>query len=165
MKIMIVGLNKADVLLALYNNAHCEGPAMSHAPMMKMMSRMMPPATIETAQKEIDARFKSHNFHFDYVDLGGGPKSLKLDLSGFEFDSSQYDEYHGKDLAEKVINSLRTQYTSALKDAPKQSFAGLLAAVNTTFTHKASEESKQRSEEEAGASFIHAPGGPSGSKL
>ena len=160
MKIMIVGLHKADVLLALYNNAHCEGTAMSRAPMMSIISRMMPPATLEAANKEIETRSKSNDFDFDYVDLGRGPKSLKLDLRGFEFDSNQYDLYHGEGLAEKVINNLRAQYASSLKDAPKQRMAGLFAAVNTTFSNKVSQKIKKESEATSSSSMEKAPESP-----
>lgn len=78
----------------------------------------------EKAINEIEQR--NNNLYFDYVDLGGGPRSLKVDLSGFEFESSDYDEYHGEGLAKQVIDGLiRSKMIESHKNEESGSFAHL----------------------------------------
>lgn len=68
-RIMIIGLNKADVLLALYNNAKFAGPGFASQPMMQRMARMTRPAIYEKAEQAINA-IENGNYYFDYIDLG-----------------------------------------------------------------------------------------------
>jgi hypothetical protein len=64
---------------------------------------------------------KSGRYYFDYVDLGSGPRPLKVNLSGSEFDSSSYDEYHGDGLAASIISNLRK--ANEFKKEDKDSFS------------------------------------------
>ncbi len=116
MKINIIGLDKADVLLALYNNAKFNGSGFASQPMMKILASMAPPVKVEAARKEIEKCSKTGRYKFDYVDLGSGPRPIKVDLSGFEFDSSSYDQDHGDGLAVTVISNLRKANESKKED-------------------------------------------------
>lgn len=106
MKIDITGLDKAAVLLALYNNALFSGPGFAHDPSFGIMSRMTPAAPIDAAVKEIERRSGGANDYFDYIDLGSGSKPLKVDLSGFDFESDLYDHDHGEGAAQRAISPL-----------------------------------------------------------
>ena len=104
-KIEIVGLNKADILLALYNNARFQGK--ENPPTRKSMGILSVPGKIEKAKIEIGRCIKEDNYFIDYIDLGAGPRPLKVDLRGCEFDPGQYDKIHGViGYAENVIRQL-----------------------------------------------------------
>jgi len=155
MKIEIVGLSKADVLLNLYNNAKFAGEGFASQPMMKVMYRMNPFGKSEAADAAIEKAIKNNDFYFDYIDLGAGPRPLKVDLSGFDFDSTNYDRNHGHDgYAAEIIDRLRAAVIEQCKDAPKDSIGFLLSQIGLAF--KAKTDSK-KSDDSA-----HAPeSGPS----
>lgn len=88
--ISIEGLNKADVLAALYNASKPQGMGfMQYDP--KSMTR-------ETAEEYLKS-----TTYFDY--LKG--RVMKINLSGKEFDSWAYNRDNGDGAAEKVISLLR----------------------------------------------------------
>lgn len=135
-------MHKADVLLALYNNAKYAGPGFASQPMMKIMYRMSHFGNAEAAQ----AAIASGQEYFDYIDLGAGPRPLKVRLSGFDFDSSSYDRDHSHDgYAGEVIDQLRTTMIEQLQEAPKDSLAYLLSQIGLAF------QSKPNSDEDASA--------------
>lgn len=107
MKINITGLDRAEVLLALYNNAMFKGAKFSSKPELSKKMAERPLATLEDAEQEIEMRKMSGDYLFNAVGLGSSVKVLGVDLSGSEFDSSEYDSNHGVGLAEKVISDLR----------------------------------------------------------
>ena len=89
--ISLEGLDKAVVLAALYNNAK-----RSHG---LLGLHYLPGAMgIEVAREII-----KDNKIFNYLQ----GKALKVDLTGDELDTREYNEYNGEGLAEKIINSIR----------------------------------------------------------
>ena len=93
--VSIVGLNKADVLLALYNNAKFGGEGFKSQPQMQILVMMSGNGTMEAAKKLIN----NGTYNFDYVDLGAGPRPLKVNLSGFEFNSFCYATFFSIELS------------------------------------------------------------------
>jgi hypothetical protein len=130
MKLLIVGIHKADLLLALYNNARCQGKAFDSTPAMKMIGRMMLPAKHEDAEKLLKEREASNNYYFDYIDLGMGSRPLKVNLGEFEPDFERYDEYNGAGLAEKIVNNIRSQIIAQASEMPDNDFAQILKAIS-----------------------------------
>ncbi len=92
-KIDITGLDKAEVLLALYNASDYLGRGYLGA---------VEKFDLEDARREYEA---SNNKYFDY--LHG--KAIKADLSGDEFDDFKFDNYFGKGAAQRAIDGLRNR--------------------------------------------------------
>lgn len=90
-KVALAGLNKADVLAALYNASKPQGMGFMHYDPKPMM------------QEEAEALLKRFT-RFDY--LKG--RVMKVDLSGDELDTSGYDRDNGQGAAERAITELRT---------------------------------------------------------
>lgn len=89
----IRGLDKADVLRVLYNNARVQG--------MGFLQALPGDMSKEDAQELVKDR---HNPYFDY--LHG--RVMKVDLSSDEeFDPRLYDRDNGSGAAERAIGSLR----------------------------------------------------------
>lgn len=97
-----MGLNKADVLAALYNASKPQG--------MGFMNYDPKPMTREDAEKLL-----KESTSFDY--LKG--RVVKVNLSGDEFDPYGHDRDNGQGAAERVITELRTtgETNSALTQA------------------------------------------------
>lgn len=93
----IKGLDKAEVLLALYNGSHCQGLGFLQA---------IDTYTLEDAKRDLKESFDGY---FDY--LHG--RVLKVDLSGDSFDSWLYNRDCGEGAAERAINELRRKNDSA----------------------------------------------------
>lgn len=93
--ISLVGLNKADVLAALYNASHPQGLGFLH-----YRPESMNRATAETLLAEHP---NQDRIYFDYL-MG---RVMKVDLSGDSLDPSLYDRDNGQGAAEKAIFSLR----------------------------------------------------------
>jgi hypothetical protein len=94
--IPIVGLDKAEVLAALYNYAQPQGLGFIHF--------NPTPMTREEAKEIIDNfTDDGHTPYFDY--LRG--RVMKVELSGDELDEYLYDRSNGKGAMEKVITALR----------------------------------------------------------
>ena len=91
MAISLKGLNKADVLSALYNCASSPG--------MGSLARDSKPMTREVAQKIIDGGVT----YFDYLQ----GRVMKVDISGNELDPWLFDRDNGSGVAERAINSVR----------------------------------------------------------
>lgn len=93
----IKGLDKAEVLLALYNGSHCQGLGFLQA---------VGNYTLEDAKRD----YKENEYgYFDY--LHG--RVLKVDLSGDSFESWLYDRDCGEGAAAKAIDELRRKNDSA----------------------------------------------------
>lgn len=90
--INIEGLNKAEVLAELYNNAKAQG--------MGIFQYIPEDMTIEEAQAFLD-----HNHtYFDYV-YG---RVMKVDLkSDTEFSGALYDRDNGEGKAQRVVDYIR----------------------------------------------------------
>ena len=89
-KVSLVGLNKADVLAALYNAARPQGLGFLHYD-SKPMER-------KQAEKLLE-----QTIYFDY--LKG--RAVKLDMSGEKLDTTSYNQNNGPGLAEQIIKELR----------------------------------------------------------
>ncbi len=87
----ITGLDKAEVLLALYENSDCIGMGILQA---------VENYTLEDARRDYE---ESRNKYFDY--LHG--RAVKVDLSRNSFDSFFYDRYFGEGAAQRIIDGLR----------------------------------------------------------
>lgn len=90
--VSIKGLDKAEVLLALYNAAHLQG--------MGFLSAVNNYG-IEDARKDIENQ--GDDLYFDY--LHG--KVMKVDISGDEFDPWLFDRDNGGCAAAMAIEKLR----------------------------------------------------------
>lgn len=94
--VSIKGLDKAEVLLALYNASHVQGMGFLAA---------VDKYDIEDARKDIEDMNTTFNgrLYFDY--LHG--RVIKTDISGDEFDPYLFDRDNGEGAAEKAIETLR----------------------------------------------------------
>lgn len=94
--VSIEGLDKAEVLLALYNASHIQGMGFLAA---------VDHYGIEDARKDIEDMNTTFNgrLYFDY--LHG--RVIKTDISGDEFDPYLFDRDNGEGSAEKAIETLR----------------------------------------------------------
>lgn len=97
----IKGLNKAEVLKALYDGSHIQG-------MGFMQAVPEGTVTVEHCQQLLD--FTGYPY-FDY--LYG--RVLKVDLSKDEFDERLYDRDNGQGTAARIIHRLRNSNTKAPK--------------------------------------------------
>lgn len=95
MKISIKGLDKAEVLQALYNNSRPLGLGF-------LNPKALQDITIEEC-KEIIEKSIPNDLYFDY--LNG--RVMKIDIADDILDSWLYDRDNGKGKAEQVINELR----------------------------------------------------------
>jgi hypothetical protein len=77
--------DRAEVLLALFNNCHNFGG--THNPMVGMLQKMLPPKGIEWARKVLEDCEKRKNYYFDYLEARG----MKIDLRGPMIDEHNYD--------------------------------------------------------------------------
>lgn len=90
-EISIKGLDKAELLAALYNSARTQGRGLlQHDPK---------PMTKEEAQKILDTQGSD----FDY--LKG--RVMKIDLSGDSVDPWLYDRDNGSGAVERIVGGLR----------------------------------------------------------
>jgi|GEM_PF-5937027 len=113
MKVLLCGLPRAEILLALYNNANGRGARYASTPAVRITSSMLRPGKIELAEKLIDAATEKNYFYFDTIDLGSGPKKIDADLSDWELDCEKYDSYHGTPgYAAQVIERLHSETSS-----------------------------------------------------
>lgn len=102
----ISGLDKADLLAALYNNSRPQG--------MGIMHYDPKPMTVEEARtflnvgddlSQMFGDLPGRSMYFDY--LKG--RVMKVNLSGDELDAWGYDRDLGEGAAMRVISSLRNQ--------------------------------------------------------
>lgn len=89
--VSIVGLDKVDVLIALYNNSRPQGMGFLHYDPK--------PMTRDEAEKLLQ-----RSTYFDY--LNG--RVMKVNLEGDDFDPWLYDRDNGEGSAQRAINELRT---------------------------------------------------------
>ena len=109
----IKGLDKADVLAALYNGARAQGLGFLHATNGDM--------TREAAQALLD----SGQTYFDY--LHG--RVMKVDLSGDELNPWLYDRDNGEGAAITVIRQLRENGTTSGDDIQRLHNHGMATAA------------------------------------
>jgi hypothetical protein len=96
----IRGLDKAEVLKALYDASHPQG-------MGFMAPGCMSPLPIEAAREEVEQakEFGRGTLYFDYV----RGRVLKVDLTTDELDPWLYDRDNGAGAAQLVIDSMRNR--------------------------------------------------------
>ncbi len=87
----ITGLNKAEVLAALYNNARTQGMGVLHYQPGDM--------SIDEAQKFLDDGVT----YFDYVK----GRVMKVDLGVEELDTFLYNRDNGDGAAERVLEGMK----------------------------------------------------------
>ena len=94
----IKGLNKAEVLLALWKGSHAQG--------MSFLGMKNGGLTLEKAKGMVDEmKEHNHSLYFDYV-MG---HVIKCDITGDEFDDRLYDRDCGEGRAAEVIEALRNR--------------------------------------------------------
>jgi hypothetical protein len=106
----IAGLDKAEVLLALWQASRTQGRS--------WLGWVSGELTLEQAKQEIEDRkhtaFDSKNsIYFDY--LNG--RVMKVDLGQDEFDSRLYDRDNGDGAAQQAIDNLRLAHKVAAQVA------------------------------------------------
>lgn len=89
----ITGINKAEILAALYNNARVQGFGILHAKSEKMTTGMA---------EEVLKQYAEYDFYFDY--LHG--RVMKISLAGDELNTRLYNRDNGPDAAEKALAHL-----------------------------------------------------------
>ena len=89
--ISIKGLNKGDVLAALFNSAKTQGMGFIHYQSDHVM---------DSTEAEV---LLAQQSDFDYVE----GRVIKVDLSGDEFDPGGYDRDNGQGSAARLVNTLR----------------------------------------------------------
>lgn len=144
MKISIAGLNKVDVLLALYRNA--VPLYSSNEEYLNLQSstknNFHTPAFSEDRQLAIKLIKKcelENNYDLDHVDLGDGSRSLRINLANLEFDPAYYDNQYGLGSAKRVIDKLRktliNDYDHSIKD-----IALLISQCSSVFVKQENEK-------------------------
>lgn len=104
MSVDISGLNRADVLCALYNASRPQGMGFMHY-------------TPQEMQCEEAEQLLSQTKYFDY--LKG--RVMKVDLSSdTEFREALYDRDNGQGAAQRVIDSLRANDSGAIQKQHKE---------------------------------------------
>lgn len=86
----ITGIDKAEILAALYNNAKPQGIGHLNYKDIPM-------------DKDIAEKLLKEQTYFDYLK----ERVLKVDLSGDELNTVWYNRYNGKNAAENIIYKLR----------------------------------------------------------
>lgn len=95
--ISITGLDKAEVLIALYENARVQGLGIFHA------------SSAPLTKPEAETLLSQHEGNFDY--LRGRVMKVSIDDSG-ELEERLYDRDNGAGSAERVISALRQSVTA-----------------------------------------------------
>jgi hypothetical protein len=108
--ISIENLDKARLLLELYNHALSQGSAYEIRPQVQIISKLLGflfKGKLELAKKEVESQ--NGSLSFDYVDLGMDARRLCVDISGTEMDPTVYDLLHGEGCCQEVVNKVRAQ--------------------------------------------------------
>lgn len=107
-KMNIEGLNKAEMLLALYNRALQKG----NGGMPKIMYSKN--GSLEKAKILIETNFiPGKTCFFGYVDLGAGPRDLHIFFNDSSVGSPSYDTNHGEGALTAVILELQIKKNNA----------------------------------------------------
>ena len=102
-KVDISKYSKPMVLKYLCDNARGQGPALSHPHASVMAHRR--PMNIFVLDRRIEENWsQGRGLYFDYL----GTIPLKIDISGSELDTTEYDRYHGDGCAARAIAKLET---------------------------------------------------------
>lgn len=103
-KIDISGLDKADVLAALYNGSKVQGMGVFQAVgAPDIMSHDMAQLVIGEKYHDVGSGYTGQDLSFGYI-FG---RVLHVDISADEFDPWSYDRDLGAGAAQKVIDQLR----------------------------------------------------------
>lgn len=105
-KISIAGISKAILLKCLFDNASSMGPAFCSNHSIAVATALTPKMDIEDVEKYIQECLHDNQIlRFDYFNL----IPLKVDISGDELISTEYDKLHGSGSAERAVEMARTQ--------------------------------------------------------
>ena len=111
-KVDISKYSKPMVLKYLCDNARGQGPALSHLHASVMALRR--PMNIIVLDRRIEENLsQGRGLYFDYVDT----IPLKVDISGSELDTTEYDRYHGDGCAARAIAKLETAVHTRISEA------------------------------------------------
>ena len=102
-KVDISKYSKPMVLKYLCDSARGQGPALSH-PHASVMALRRPMNFIALDRHIEENLSQGRGLRFDYVDT----IPLKVDVSGSELDTTEYDRYHGDGCAARAIAKLET---------------------------------------------------------
>lgn len=114
MKIVLVAkMLREEILLALYNNAKYQGAKYALDSEMQKLGRMSSNGSLEKASQLVLERMKSGPWYFDTIDLGEGPRELKvqLGLKDVSFNAEDFDNAHGEEAAASAMQDLRVIHT------------------------------------------------------
>jgi hypothetical protein len=114
----ISGLNKSDVLLALYKHATFEGPGFKFD--KKFQKQLIwnaldykSLANTEKAKQAMKTADETNYYNIDYINLGAGDKPIKIDFSNNVINPTEFDRAHGSGAALRIISELRAEQTAA----------------------------------------------------
>lgn len=131
MKVLVAGINKVDLLLNLYNNANFQGSAFDQQQKMKALGQMT--SHIKGNRAKAEELINEGKKYFDYVDLGAGPRPLKISFDGFEIETSSYDEYNGEGLGASVVEAIRAEMIKQNNVTGHSIFGSLLGMISNSF--------------------------------
>ena len=112
MKLDIGAIPKQLLLLQLYNKALYQAPKYDVMPAIRQTVAGKKGGMDLLAAMAIREKAKTHQYDFSKIDLGEGLRDLHVDLTNFEVDFAQYDEFHGAGTAESVVRELREALAS-----------------------------------------------------
>lgn len=116
--ISLVGLNRAEVLAALYNAAQAQGMGFLHYDPKPMTRREAEELLLKTT-------------YFDYVK----GRVMKVNLSGDTLDPRLYDRDNGPGAAQKVIETLTASGDTNAPDIKTAHQVNTLASAEETKSH------------------------------
>lgn len=108
-RIAIMGMDKAYVLLYLYNYAIYSKKQHASPLAMKILIALNGHGSIEKANELLKIQTR-----FDFVDLGTGLRRVSVNIGSFEFDATEYDHLYGEGQALRAINAARQAYIEYL---------------------------------------------------
>jgi len=138
MKVNISGLDKAEILWALYSYALFAGPEYETNNPMTILHRSRPLVSRQAALIALMEAAYHDNFWIESIDLGQGLKPIYIDLSGSEIDVTVYENHHGEThkYVYQIIKNMRSYLArnSFLHIATDD--IGLLRQANTSVAAK-----------------------------
>lgn len=121
MKVDISGLDKRDVLVALYEHANYRSEPLKHKFSTVLSANLLKKGSYDSAHHAISNATAGNHDYFSTVNLGHGPRALNVDLSGDSFDATTYDKKHGGlGSAQRAIDTLRQKLQPIPSQEPKK---------------------------------------------
>jgi hypothetical protein len=110
MKVNIAGLDKVEVLWALYSYALFAGPEYEKNNPMTILHRSRPLVSRQAALLGLMETVFSSDYCIESIDLGQGLKPIYVNLSGDEIDVTAYELHHGetRNYVYRMIQNMRS---------------------------------------------------------